>query len=115
MPGHATMVGRGVGVYLFSQETSNRTTGNGLRLHQGRFRLGIRKNLFTRRVVKRWDGEVSHRPCRHVDVVLRDMVCAGLGSSGLMVELNLKVFSNLNDSTINKGLGNVLEWQINIF
>ncbi|KFV53634.1 hypothetical protein N328_03403, partial [Gavia stellata] len=27
---------------------------NGLKLHQGRFRLGIRRNVFTERVVKHW-------------------------------------------------------------
>jgi len=71
-----------VTVGVFCQVTRDRTRGNGLRLHQGKFSLDIRKNFFTKMVTKHWNGlptEVVESTSmevfkRRVDVPLRDVV-----------------------------------------
>ena len=56
--------------------------GNGLKLHQGRFRLEIGRNFFMERVVKHWTRlprEVGESPAlegfkKRAEVALGDMV-----------------------------------------
>lgn len=67
---------------LCSLVTSDRIQGNGMELCQGRFRLDIRKKLFTQKVVGHWKRlprEVVTAPSllelkEHLDNTLRHMV-----------------------------------------
>lgn len=46
--------------------TSDRTQGYSLKLNQGRFKLGIKKNFFVERVVKYWNRAVVAFPSLEV-------------------------------------------------
>jgi len=62
--------------------TSDRTRGNGLKLHQGSFKSDVRKNFLIKNVIKHWNRlprEVIESPSPEVfkrrgDVALMDMV-----------------------------------------
>uniref|UniRef100_A0A8D2QMR6 Mitochondrial ribosomal protein L28 n=1 Tax=Zosterops lateralis melanops TaxID=1220523 RepID=A0A8D2QMR6_ZOSLA len=47
---------RQLGVGLFLQAATDRRRGHSLKLHQGKYRLDIRKKLFTERVIKYWNS-----------------------------------------------------------
>ena len=72
---------------LFIRENNNRTRGSGFKPKEGRFRLDIRKKLFTQRVVRHSNrlGEVMDVPSLEVFKARLD------GALGKLVQMEMSL------------------------
>jgi len=73
---------------VFIRACSDRTRGDGFRLKEGRFRLGIRKKFFAKRVVRPW-----HRLAREVgDALSLETLMVGLdGAPSNLIQLKMSL------------------------
>ncbi|RMC21953.1 hypothetical protein DUI87_02824 [Hirundo rustica rustica] len=72
---------RQVGVGLFHRAATDRTRGHSLKLRQGRYRLDIRKKIFTERIIKHWNclpREVVESPSLDVFKKRLDMALSAI-------------------------------------
>lgn len=88
---------RQVGVSPLCHVTTAKTGGHSLKFHQGSFRLNIRKNSLTGRVIKHWNRQSGAVVVSQHPEVPKGLVDVALGNKDLII---LEVFSSLNKSMI---------------
>jgi len=82
-------------VNLFSKTCCDRTRSNGFKLREGRFRLDVRKTVFTRRVAKHWNG----LPREVVDAPSLETFKARLGRALSQLKMSLLITGGLGCMT----------------